>query len=56
MYQRALEQSTGANVDKLVEHEQATYLQFQLKGLGGVGDQVTSLLEEFIRGYEERDD
>jgi LPS-assembly protein len=56
VYQRALEQSTGANVDKLVEHEQATYLQFQLKGLGGVGDQVTSLLEEFIRGYEERDD
>jgi LPS-assembly protein len=55
VYQRSLDQNTGANFDKLVEHEHATYVQFQLKGLGGVGDQVTSLLEEFIRGYEETD-
>ncbi len=59
VYQRHLEQKTGtgptplirANVDSLVEYEHATFLEFQLKGLGGVGTRVSEMLEEIIRGY-----
>jgi LPS-assembly protein len=56
VYQRYLDQKQGVNNSSLVEYEHATYLQFQLKGLGGVGTRVSSMLEEFIRGYKDRDE
>jgi LPS-assembly protein len=56
VYQRFLDQKKGVDVNSLVEYEHATYLQFQLKGLGGVGTRVSSMLEEFIRGYEDSED
>jgi LPS-assembly protein len=40
----------------LVKPRQGIYLQFQLKGLGGVGNQVESLLESGIPGFEDRED
>ncbi len=38
-----------------LEREQSTQVQFILKGMGGFGSRVTSILEEMIRGYEERE-
>ncbi len=56
VYQRSLDQKTGANVSELVEHENAAFVEFQLKGLGGVGTRVSSMLEEVIRGYKASDE
>ncbi|MEP5766125.1 MAG: LPS-assembly protein LptD [Halieaceae bacterium] len=56
VHQRFLDQKNGRDVTSLVEYENATYIEFQLKGLGGVGTRVTDMLEEFIRGYEDRDE
>lgn len=56
VYQRHLDQKNGTNIDSLVEHEHATYLEFQLKGLGGIGTRVSSMLEESIRGYKDSDE
>jgi LPS-assembly protein len=56
VYQRHLDQKSGSNVDSLVEYEDATFIEFQLKGLGGIGTRVSSMLEEFIRGYEDSDE
>lgn len=56
VYQRFLDQKKGVNVNSLVEYENAAYLQFQLKGLGGIGTRVSSMLEEFIRGYKDSDE
>ena len=58
VYQRHLDQRNGVNLapGALVEHEHATYLEFQLKGLAGVGTRVGGMLEEFIRGYTDSDD
>ena len=56
VYQRLLDQKNGVQVESLVEHEHATYLEFQLKGLGGVGTRVSGMLEEFIRGYSDSDE
>jgi len=55
VYQRYLDQRRGVDINSLVEYEHATYLEFQLKGLGGVGTRVSSMLEEFIRGYQDSD-
>lgn len=55
MHQRYLDQKSGLVIDDLVEYENATYIEFQLKGLGGVGTRVTEMLEEFIRGYRDSD-
>jgi LPS-assembly protein len=55
MHQRYVDQKSGVVVDELVEYENATYIEFQLKGLGGVGTRVTEMLEEFIRGYRDSD-
>ena len=37
------------------ERDHATYIEFQLKGLGSVGNRVGGLLEELIWGYRESD-
>jgi LPS-assembly protein len=56
VHQRNLNQTVGTAVGSLVETKKATYLEFQLKGLGGVGTRVSSILEEFIRGYQSSDE
>ncbi|MDJ0877648.1 MAG: LPS-assembly protein LptD [Halieaceae bacterium] len=55
VYQRYIDQNTNRAAQDLVEYENATYIEFQLKGLGGIGTRVSELLEEFIRGYEDSD-
>jgi len=50
---RYLKESNDA--DKIVEPSQGIYLQFELKGLGGLGGSVDSMLEEAISGYRERE-
>ena len=55
VHQRSLNQAVGTIVGSLVESRKATFVEFQLKGLGGVGTRVTSVLEEYIRGYESSD-
>lgn len=35
------------------ERDHATYVEFQLKGLGGIGNRIGSMLEEMIWGYKE---
>ncbi|MEE4191423.1 MAG: LPS-assembly protein LptD [Halieaceae bacterium] len=55
VYQRYVDQNTNRAATELVEYENATYIEFQLKGLGGVGTRVSELLEEFIRGYQDSD-
>ncbi len=55
VHQRYIDQATNRNQPVLVEYENATYLEFQLKGLGGLGTRVSELLEEFIRGYNDSD-
>jgi LPS-assembly protein len=43
LYQRGLD---GDN-----EHEKGVYLQFQLRGLGGLGTQIQNIIEDSIDGY-----
>ncbi len=38
-----------------LEREESIQVQFVLKGLGGFGSRVTTILEEMIRGFEERE-
>jgi LPS-assembly protein len=57
VHQRSLNQVNGSVIaDSDVETKKATFIEFQLKGLGGVGTRVTKILEEYIRGYESEDD
>ncbi len=56
VHQRNLNQEFGSAVGSIVKQKKATYVEFQLKGLGGVGTRVTSIIEEFIRGYESSDE
>jgi len=56
VFQRTLDQKTGGGINELADHESAFFVQFQLKGLGGVGTRVGGLLEEFIRGYRDTDE
>lgn len=41
--------------DPNLEREYSTQVQIVLKGMGGFGSRVTSLLEDMIRGYDARD-
>ena len=50
---RYLKESNDANA--VVEPSQGIYLQFELKGLGGFGGSVDSMLEDAISGYRERE-
>jgi LPS-assembly protein len=56
LHQNTLNQAFGSVVGSVVDSRKSTLIEFQLKGLGGVGTRVTSTLEENIRGYESRDD
>ncbi len=38
-----------------LEREDSTQVQFILKGMGGFGSRVTGILEEMIRGFDERE-
>ncbi len=52
LYQRALEPDYTALSNDL-ENDSAILLEFQLKGLGGLGDKLTGVLEESIFGYRD---
>ncbi|MCR8922313.1 LPS-assembly protein LptD [Dasania sp. GY-MA-18] len=54
VYQRAVKKvNASSSLD--TEHDHKIVLQFQLKGLGGIGNKAIRLLQESILGYEERD-
>jgi len=38
-----------------LERENTTQFQIILKGMGGYGDEITSIMEDMIRGFQERD-
>ena len=38
-----------------LEREHSTQFQITLKGMGGFGDRITSVMEDMIRGFEERE-
>jgi LPS-assembly protein len=38
-----------------LEREHSTQIQIVLKGMGGFGDRITTIMGEMIRGYEERE-
>jgi len=38
-----------------LEQEHTTQVQFVLKGMGGFGSRITNILEDMIRGYQERE-
>jgi LPS-assembly protein len=38
-----------------LEQEHSTQVQIILKGMGGFGSRITNILEDMIRGYQERD-
>jgi LPS-assembly protein len=38
-----------------LKQEQSTQLQIAFKGMGGFGDRITNILEDMIRGYQERE-
>ena len=52
VYQRALEpdDNSGSNTSG-TDNNSAVLIEFQLKGLGGLGTAVTSVLKESIFGY-----
>ena len=39
----------------MVEPQRGVFLQFQLKGLGGIGNELDDILNESIRGFENRE-
>ena len=41
--------------DPDLERESTTQFQIILKGMGGFGDRITSIMEDMIRGFEERE-
>jgi len=41
--------------DPNLEQEHTTQVQFVLKGMGGFGSRITNILEDMIRGYQERE-
>ncbi len=55
VWQRALEPSTENGVTTTTA-DNAFLLEFQLKGLGGLGSKASSQLRESIHGYDERED
>jgi LPS-assembly protein len=38
-----------------LEREHSTQFQITLKGMGGFGDRITNVMEDMIRGFEERE-
>lgn len=50
---RYLKESNDEN--EVVQPSQGIYLQFELKGLGGTGSSVDTILDEAISGHEERE-
>ena len=44
------------DVNEVVEPSQGIYLQFELKGLGGLGGSVDRMLDDAISGYREREE
>jgi LPS-assembly protein len=38
-----------------LEHEQTLQFQFVLKGMGGFGNRITNIMQDMIRGFEERE-
>ena len=56
MYQRAIFGEAINTIGRTeTKRDQAIMVEFQLKGLGGLGRRVSTLLEESIWGYKERD-
>ena len=53
VYQEGLDSNVVAGIDD--ERQDAIYFQFVLRGLGGTGSQVETLLDETIYGYRNRD-
>lgn len=55
LYQRSLKDETidTTSGDVVVEHDNAFVLEFQLKGLGNLGNQAWDMLRENILGYED---
>ncbi len=47
--------SAPALDDPDLERENTTQFQIILKGMGGFGDRITDIMEDLIRGFEERD-
>ena len=41
--------------DPDLERENTTQFQIILKGMGGFGDRITDIMEDMIRGFEERE-
>ena len=41
--------------DPDLERDNTTQFQIILKGMGGYGDQITDIMQDMIRGFEERD-
>lgn len=41
--------------DTNTQRDHATYVEFQLKGLGGIGNRISHMLEDMIWGYKERE-
>lgn len=41
--------------DPNLERESSTQFQIVLKGMGGFGDRITDIMEDMIRGYDERE-
>jgi LPS-assembly protein len=54
-YQRAVLNENLNNGSLQQDYDNTFLLEFQLKGLGSIGNQVLSLLQESILGYEEQD-
>ncbi len=52
VHQRALEPDDNSLSNDL-GHDETILLEFQLKGLGGLGDKLTNILEENIFGYQD---
>lgn len=52
LHQRALEPDDNS-LSKDLGHDEAILLEFQLKGLGGLGDKLANVLEENIFGYQD---
>ncbi len=38
-----------------LEREHSTQFQIVLKGMGGFGNRITSIMEDMIRGFEDSD-
>jgi LPS-assembly protein len=51
-WRRSLEPDDGSLSN--VKVDRAVLLEFQFRGLGGIGDRITTALEESIFGYRER--